>query len=103
MQGLSAALANPSLQQCREALDHRRLLDGLPVADDLDLECADDVADESYPLDCATGRDQRRSDREESVAGADCIDDLASNGGDRVNRVAAFICEAAVLAVGDDE
>src|SRR5215510_2244322 len=34
----------PSLQQCRDALDYRRLLNGLPVTDDLDFERANDVA-----------------------------------------------------------
>ena len=75
----------------------------LAVADDLDLEGADDVADEADFVHGAAGGDQRRRDREEGIAGADRVDHLAGEGRDRCARAAALVGDAAVLAVGDDD
>ena len=73
------------------------------MADDLDLEGADHVADEADALHGAAGGHQRRGHGQEGVAGADGIDHVLGEGRDGMHGSAALVGHAAVLAVRDDD
>ena len=52
------------------------------MADDLNLECADNVADKADLVHRAACGDQRRGDRQEGIARADRIDYILRESGD---------------------
>src|SRR5262249_5684625 len=101
--GSTAPATLPSFEQAGDALDQRGLVDRAAVADDLDLESADDVADEPDLMHGAAGRHQWRRHRQEYVAGADRSDDILGEGGDRVRHAPALVGDAAVLALRDND
>src|SRR6266849_942392 len=78
--------ADGLFQKTGQGLDERRLVDRTTMADDLHLERAHDISDESDAIDVAAVRRQRRRDREEGIAGAYRVDHLAGEGRNAVHR-----------------
>ena len=73
------------------------------MADDLNLERADHVADEADLMDRAARRHQRRGHRQEGIAGPNRVDDIFGESGNCVDDPAPLKRHAAVLALGHDD
>ena len=69
------------------------------MADDLDLQRADDIADKADAIHRRAGRHQRRRHRQKRVAGADRIDDIFGERRNGMDDAAALEGDAAVLAL----
>src|SRR5829696_2902552 len=90
------------LEQAGEALDQSRLVDRAAMADDLNLKCADNIADKANPMDRSASRHQGRRHCQKGVTGANGIHDILGNSGDGMGKPAPFIGHTAVLALGDN-
>ena len=73
------------------------------MADDLDLQRADHVADEADAVHRRARRHQRRRHRQKRVTSADRIDDILGERRNRMDDAAPLERHAAVLALRDDD
>ncbi len=66
-------------QQASDRFDQGRLVDEVPVANNFNLERADDISNETDQFHRQTGRNQRRSHGQKRIARADSIDNAMRN------------------------
>ena len=73
------------------------------MADNLDLERTNNVADEADLVHRPARGDQRRGDRQEGIARANRVDDILGESGNCMDDPAPLKRHAAVLALRHDD